>query len=719
MSWARWLVICLVVVCSQLGCKNLLGIEERGLDVSEISEQGYDGCRPATNLCTACTSKWHTCICEGWNRTPEIELRRECAEQAPEAIRDDVEEAAEERYGIYISSLDEDGYSGCVPKRTRCDECVNEWHECLCEDWNDKPLPELHADCAELSPEAIRDEIEQEAEANLRDFLADNGETDSDGTDANGTDGGGTGAIDTDPDVQGSDPTGPSQLSDLEIFNEKFCESKPDDDCLGCFCGECGDEITECQSEFGCAAIADCFLEKQCDPFADGGTTACVDPTFCGDVVSEYPASLGLARSMFNCSEFNGCPCRSPNMGIAPCDPSAGCGTCPDCWERCFCEGKTDTQCQTECGSPQCTQDTACAVCNDCLDVCFCEGLGDRGYCTDYCRPGGAECTPEAGCNCDNCFDQCLCGGATWEACELQCGSQVVGGCDPIVGCDGCATCGGACYCSDSTAPFNECMLSCEIDGCSPGNCDACASCQTQCECEGTAPVDCLEQCAGTTCDDPGLNDCERCSCDQCTTLFGECEQHDACIELMHCFEETTCFDISDCNRPETCRAQIDALGGLDSPLLGVAEALQGCRLTELCACYGGGVVDPNLPPDISCGTSTCVPFVPPPPDPIAGACCAGSGGDLCGLDAGPAFGFQFDGQCLPIGGNGSPATDCPKVSPSFVPYHGNSELDGCCTPNGVCGFVDDMMGLGCVPAEYYGVGVDEQITCDPNVGAK
>ncbi len=716
MSRVQRLWLCIAVMCVQVGCKDLLGIEERSLDVSEISEAGYDGCRPATNLCTSCTSKWHTCICEGWNGKPEIELRNDCAEEAPEAIRADVEDAAEERYSTYISDLEEDGYDGCKPKRGDCDECLNEWHECLCEDWQSTPLPELRAECAELSPEPVRDRVEEDAEEELLDFLEDQAkETDAVATDAAETD---VATTDAEPtDVAATDP--PANINDLRIFNESFCDSKPgDDDCLGCFCGECAPEIAECQQEFGCSAIADCFLEEACDPLAESGNMACVGPAFCGDVVNEYSASLPLARSMFGCVQARGCPC-GDGMGAPNCNPTDGCNNCPDCWGRCFCEGKSDGQCQEECGSPNCTANNGClaTMCNDCLDQCFCEGLGDRAYCGDYCRPGGVDCAPELGCNCDNCMDECLCDGSTWEACEGVCGGTFGPICDPIDNCAGCTTCGGACYCEEPSLPFSECMLSCEIEGCEPNNCDSCTSCQTRCECEGEAADACLTMCTAVTCEAADLNDCERCACDRCTSLFGECEQYETCIDLMYCFQDTGCIGMNDCDRPELCRAQIDAVGGRDSPLLGVAEALQTCRVTQGCACFSGGV-DPNFPPDITCGAQTCVPFVPPPPDPIAEACCLGSDGGSCGIVAGPIFGMQFNQECLPLGGPGIPTTDCPTTKPDFPPYNGDIQLDGCCTASNLCGYVDNTVGLGCVPAEFFGVDPGAQTACNYDVSA-
>src|SRR5690606_24247381 len=88
------------------GCKGILGIEDRELDIGELTSEGYSGCEPANDICDSCTSSWHTCICQGWNSEPEAVLRRDCAELAPEEIRKDVRKKADDDYAEYRASLD-------------------------------------------------------------------------------------------------------------------------------------------------------------------------------------------------------------------------------------------------------------------------------------------------------------------------------------------------------------------------------------------------------------------------------------------------------------------------------------------------------------------------------------------------------------------------------------------------------------------------------------
>jgi hypothetical protein len=685
-----WLLWCAALVCGS-GCNAVLGIEERKLDVSELTADGYEGCEPGNNLCDGCTSAWHTCICKGWRSTPEAELRKDCADEAPASIRAKVREEANEGYEEFLEERRRERDAGQDDDADDGDDAVDDADDAVDD-----------ADDAVDDADDAVDDADDDADDSAP--VVDDGATDDDGA----------------PD-----------LTDLTVFNGSFCDfQNPPDDCTGCFCGECGGQISSCQSDRACAEIMDCVLRLDCDPMLDASPDACLRPEFCGDLIDDNGGRLGRAliqtRETLKCAIDRGCPCGDPMQELG-CNPADGCDSCGNCWGRCFCEGKSDGECQAECGSPECTADAGCAMCNDCMDQCFCLGLGDRGVCIDNCAPGGADCRPELGCECDNCFDQCLCGGNTFESCEEQCGVGPAPLCEGNLDCSGCSTCGGSCYCEDPGGPFQECMTSCQIDGCVADNCDSCTSCQTRCECDGKDPNDCLFECSGLTCSTSFASDCDSCACDRCTAIFAECEQHALCIEMMACIESTGCYDVFDCSKPALCGATVDRMGGLNDPLMGVVEALHSCRMTSGCACYGGTVgpsnppadpgpgmpSDPGAPSDIICGDFQCAPYVPPPPNPIAAACCAGVNGQQCGIEAGPIFGTSFQTECLAWEREGRDEPECPAFAPSFPPYSDEPELRGCCTPSDLCGLMDDITGLGCLDAYYFGFSAEEAVACD------
>jgi hypothetical protein len=644
-----------------LGCGALLGLEERKLDTEEIDARGYEGCEPAREECDACTSEWHECICRGWNRTPEAELRLDCAEIAPAAIREDVQRSAEEGYEEYLQSRTDGGADDDVAD----DDVVGD---------DDVADDDVSTD----------DDVAADNDVSADDDVADDDVADDDVAD---------------DDASTDDDMGDDDLPPLPTFNEDFCAfvGPPPTLCQGCFCAECRSEFDQCLEDRGCAEIMDCALTSDCDPSLRTGPGSCYTAGTCRSVIDTQGGldapSYELFAAATGCGLDAACPCGGSPAPVA-CSPDTGCTDCLGCWDGCACAGDGLAACRAECGDPNCTSAQGCAFCADCVDACLCFGGGDIAMCVAQCGepPGGPECNPADGCQCNDCMAGCLCDGNTEPDCQEQC--HVGGQCTLADACGGCTTCEGTCSC-ELQAPITACLGSCGSPlGCDPtADCADCGSCQAQCECETGDPVACVTSCQATTCQSPSLSPCESCSCTTCPSDFGLCITLQGCSEALRCIESTGCTSLPDCALPERCGAE---LGGIAPEVLGVIEALQSCRMESACPCAG-------TPPSVECGGITCQGYQPPPPDPIAAPCCGGMNGDLCGLDPEPLFGPGQVMACVPLNQPGPPDADCPTFAPGQRPYNGTT-LEGCCRMDDTCGLQDDITGLGCVSPDLFGL---------------
>jgi hypothetical protein len=100
-----------------------------------------------------------------------------------------------------------------------------------------------------------------------------------------------------------------------------------------------------------------------------------------------------------------------------------------------------------------------------------------------------------------------------------------------------------------------------------------------------------------------------------------------------------------------------------------------------------------------SMGCSNC-----PDPGLLAGfiqaaSCCTTS--NACGLTV-PALGVQ---DCLPLNAPGTADANCPPVAIAQV-----ITLEGCCSPDGICGAQDTFLGLGCAQVAAEG----QRVSCGP-----
>jgi hypothetical protein len=647
---ARVLLLC--SFASMSGCASLLGIEERNLDTRELTSEGYDGCEPENRTCDGCTSEWHTCVCRGWNSTPEAELRLECAVLAPEAIRADVEEAAQVEYDEYVEQqmMDDAGQT---------------------ENGDDRPGQ--GDDDLASDDDLTEDDASSDDDVAEDDDLADDDTSDDDLADDDSSD----------------DDLADDDVSMLQTFNEDYCEfPMPPGPCEGCFCGECREEIDTCLGERGCAEIMDCVLSHDCDPGVAMGAGSCYTQATCRGVMDEYGLGSDAFRvfqAALKCRGDSFCPCNGEPLG---CTPDEGCTDCLGCWDACGCDMNGLEMCRAECGDPNCNTGDGCNGCTDCVDRCLCDGASSIGFCVQQCGMSGNACSPANDCDCADCLSECICSGQDEAACEEECVTGVNLACSPVDECQNCSTCEGACSC-ESGGPVSECLGSCESPyGCTvAGDCTTCGSCTAQCECETGDAFDCIDRCAGVTCTDADLSVCESCACTSCPSAFALCAETVGCSELMRCIETTHCLNLGDCSRAETCEALVLAV---EPAALGIVESLAECRTSSPCGCIAG-------PAMIQCGEQMCAAYQPPPPDPIAQPCCGGDG-TVCGLEPMQLFGPNAQVDCVELGQPGTLDLDCPSIAPPQLPYD-NTTLPGCCRPDGVCGYQDDITGLGCIDA--------------------
>ena len=74
------------------------------------------------------------------------------------------------------------------------------------------------------------------------------------------------------------------------------------------------------------------------------------------------------------------------------------------------------------------------------------------------------------------------------------------------------------------------------------------------------------------------------CAADVCEAEAQACCDVAGCLELVACVRETECVDF-DCYTDETCKAEIDTVGGPISPGVDTAQALGDCAVPKCSGC--------------------------------------------------------------------------------------------------------------------------------------
>ncbi|MEY2934528.1 MAG: hypothetical protein RL033_5277 [Pseudomonadota bacterium] len=489
-----------------------------------------------------------------------------------------------------------------------------------------------------------------------------------------------------------------------------------EDDCAGCVCQSCSEQLVDCQLDSGCSAIWLCLRETRCD-LSERAAGNCQDA--CGTVIQ---ANGGVGGSAWRAA-----------VAVRSCAASAACLTC--------------LAPQVQQSERSCSQQNGCQDCDDCFAQCLCSG--ERfGVCRELCGDQApADCSEANGCaNCGNCFDACACSGDSFQQCSQACGSPTATepGCTAAMSCTGCADCAAQCLCSGG-GDATECSVlcgepapenACEFDsGGGTALCEGCTSCLAGCTCNGTELSACMDTCGHHDCCDSrtcatgsvtacscessaetcfeavygsceGFFDCDACACRQCPGELGVCLDQPGCKSIFDCMRNTECHGTACSERCGTGTTPED---------FAVAEALWACYHGAQCTCSGE-------PPIVSCpgtqGNVDCAGYQSSSATLLA--CCpeqpAASGeqvetvgipdSDPCGLELSRYF--RSARACEPRN-QANPSRfavleTCPELPVGGVVYNG-ATLRGCCrAADGMCGYYDDVTGLGCLDAGIFGM---------------
>ncbi len=419
------------------------------------------------------------------------------------------------------------------------------------------------------------------------------------------------------------------------------------------------------------------------------------------------------------------------------------------------CQDAHDDECTGEAGYGSGYDGCVGGECGGCLSgahTCLCQNLqpgcflveGDAGVDPQICDQS----------NLDDCAD-CLCGSCDLSTCLADSACNEVFSCVAQKACSPALSATDTCYATDyckdvvdaaggpngpaytamlsviNCSTTEECSCTFGSPGTSMGTCEAgvdcpneggtgptqcqapsCMGCETtsaECLCNGNSADECLTAVLGRDCEahfEVENDVCNGCSCGACTSELLSCFDDPAsgCMTLARCINIHGCSG-ADCDTREACGDLLDRYGGVDGRSFQMATALSQCQAAGDCACTHEG--DTAV---ISCDDSQCSPFVDPnadaSADSLAACCFQQQGQSFCGLEA---TGVLY-AACEPLDLSGSPSTACNGFqAPEGFPYDG-AFLPGCCRPTtansaqnggpGVCGYNDNVTGLGCLPKE-------------------
>jgi hypothetical protein len=487
-----------------------------------------------------------------------------------------------------------------------------------------------------------------------------------------------------------------------------------------------------------------------------------------GCILPEHQSACAGAPSTSDvCAEGNlgecaSCVCEHCESDVAACETSR---RCLDIW-ACL----SDTRCDLlESSENGCYRPDSCrteieanggidgAPFEQAVAIRVCAVTSACSSCLSPELPPSASCSPENGCQgCADCFQQCVCSGDTFSACQEFCGSDAPpSSCSLQDECQGCTRCFEACSCNGGS--FADCTSAC-AGNCSPlGDCADCSDCVTRCECLGSDPAVCAEQCqndgpgacveatggvadactgcssclADCTCDGGAIDACltacpqsAPCDCSspgQCPTEFTSClceEEADSCAEQYYdCQSVADPCDACPCDRCHEEYALCQDTPGCD----GLFECMrtfdcQGPDCLERC---GGGQEDQSLMfaaaealwacsqgQSCTCSNPQCAAECPD----FSGdgvtieACCVdGAVAPTCGLLTRKYF--PRGPECVALNQPSEPdesSEDCPShAAPRGEPYEGAC-FEGCRRQDGGCGYWDHITGLGCLDPDMF-----------------
>jgi hypothetical protein len=464
-----------------------------------------------------------------------------------------------------------------------------------------------------------------------------------------------------------------------------------------------------------------------------------------------------------NLGECASCVCEHCEADVAACETSR---RCLDIW-TCLSETRCDL---LESSSTGCYRADSCrraiddnggldgAPFEQAVAIRVCAVTSSCLSCLSPEPEPAASCSPENGCQgCADCFQQCVCSGDTFSACQEFCGSDAPpSSCSQQDDCQGCTRCFETCSCNGGS--FATCSSAC-ADSCAPGDCSGCGDCVTRCECLGADPEVCAEQCqnegpgacvealesgadactgctscfADCTCQGNAVDDClsqcpESAPCDcsnpnQCPTAFTSClcdegetpascaEDHWACQDVQEpcdlcpcdrCHEEyALCKDTPGCHGLFNCMRTFDCQGPdcFEQCGGGQEDELMFGAAEALWACTQGQSCTCDSDPLCA---EQCADFSSDGVT-IEACCVEGAPTRTCGLLTRKYF--PSGPECLALNQPSPPdksSEDCPShAAPRGEPYDGAC-FEGCRRADGSCGYFDDITGLGCLDPDMF-----------------
>jgi hypothetical protein len=364
-----------------------------------------------------------------------------------------------------------------------------------------------------------------------------------------------------------------------------------------------------------------------------------------------------------------------------------------------------------------CSPENGCQGCGDCFQQCVCSG-DTFSACQTFCGEDAppSSCSEEDECHgCTRCFETCICTGGDFAMCTNACRET----CVPATQCSECAGCVERCQCLGGEAAACEAQCAIPPGACveaSSGGaeaCNGCSSCLADCTCDGTVLDQCLARCQAQPCNCADKDECnsgfDACLCDDsaanCAQQYHSCfdtsSRCDDCPcercgdKYALCKDTQGCYGILTCMRDSDCQgpdcfAQCGGSQAVNSAAFAAAEALWACSQGQGCTCDS----DPFC-------AEQCTPFEQN--GVTIEACCVDDEPAPCGLSTRKYF--PRGPACVLLDQPNRPdasADTCPSRSaPSAEPY-GGACFEGCRREDGSCGYWDHITGLGCLDPDMF-----------------
>ncbi|MEY4545949.1 MAG: hypothetical protein RL685_2144 [Pseudomonadota bacterium] len=336
------------------------------------------------------------------------------------------------------------------------------------------------------------------------------------------------------------------------------------------------------------------------------GYTGCL-PGSCGGCLEVHRQACQAATTCAEASDDDctQCVCSSCEQQVIDCKEDAGCTAIWECLRetRCDLSERAQDNCLQACGSTiqasggvngasfrAAAEIRSCAATSVCL-TCLAPQV----------QQASRACTQANGCQCESCFDQCLCSGERFGECQRLCATEDApsSACSEDDDCAGCNNCFNACACGGGA--YAACTTLCSASGgaepdptpnpadaCDAStSCVSCADCTSQCTCSSSNTIEQCEQLCAPPADSDQCIEYPRgtaSSCEGCQGCIAQCTCPGQSIESCR----SQCQEAECCGSPGSCNGSFSnclcAQSAADcfAPSFGTCESFGPC---EACAC--------------------------------------------------------------------------------------------------------------------------------------